>query len=202
MRVLKAIRKILSRGHPPFLIEANANINKAGRQSYHNGGFTASGRDGIEIGSFCAIAPNVSILGSNHDYNYTAMQYSFYRKFFDKEHPSYRFAKTKQGSKGKIIIGNDVWLAQNAVVLGGVTIGSGAIVGANAVVTRDVAPYSIVGGVPAREIKKRFSEEKIAFLEELKWWDWDDEKIKRNATFFDLNLNSVSLSEIKKVISE
>ncbi|MCL2371631.1 CatB-related O-acetyltransferase, partial [Candidatus Saccharibacteria bacterium] len=160
----------MTKATPPFLIESSSPHQKIGRFSFHNGGFSLSAPEGIEIGSFCAFAPNVSILGSNHDYNYTALQYSFYTHFFDQCHPSFRVSRTRAGSKGKITIGSDVWLGQNVVVLGGVNIGNGAIVGANAVVTKDVAPYTLVAGVPAKEIKKRFSDDTIAFLEDLKWW--------------------------------
>ena len=82
--------------------------------------------------------------------------------------------------KGDTIIGNDVWIGYKASVMPGIQIGDGAIIGANSVVTKNVAPYSIVGGNPATEIRKRFSEEQIEQLLELKWWDWDIEKITQN----------------------
>lgn len=82
--------------------------------------------------------------------------------------------------KGDIVIGNDVWIGYEAVVMAGVTIGDGAIIGARAVVTKDVPPYTIVGGVPARKIRRRFSDNVIARLLELKWWDWPAEQIQRN----------------------
>ena len=78
------------------------------------------------------------------------------------------------------MIGNDVWIGYEAVILAGVTIGDGAIIGTRALVTRDVAPYTIVGGVPAREIRRRFPEETIAELLALKWWDWPVELIQSN----------------------
>lgn len=83
-------------------------------------------------------------------------------------------------NKGDIVIGNDVWIGYEAVILAGVTIGDGAVIGARAVVTKDVPPYTIVGGVPARPIKKRFSDRTIADLLEIKWWDWPRERIARN----------------------
>lgn len=85
-------------------------------------------------------------------------------------------------NKGDIVIGNDVWIGYEAVILAGVTIGDGAIIGTRALVTRDVAPYTIVGGVPAREIRRRFPEETIAELLALKWWDWPVELIQSNMT--------------------
>ena len=83
-------------------------------------------------------------------------------------------------NKGDIVVGNDVWIGYEAVILAGVTIGDGAIIGARAVVTKDVPPYTIVGGVPAKPIRKRFNEETIDILLKLKWWDWSKEKIAKN----------------------
>ena len=78
------------------------------------------------------------------------------------------------------MVGNDVWIGYEAIILAGVTIGDGAIIGSRAIVTKDVPPYTIVGGLPAKPIRKRFDEETIARLEALRWWDWDREKIKRS----------------------
>ncbi len=83
-------------------------------------------------------------------------------------------------NKGDITIGNDVWIGYNATIMAGVTIGDGAIIATNSTVIKDVAPYSIVGGNPAIEVKKRFSDDKIEQLLVLKWWDWDPEKITKN----------------------
>lgn len=83
-------------------------------------------------------------------------------------------------NKGDIVVGNDVWIGYEAVILAGVTIGDGAIIGARAVVTKDVPPYTIVGGVPAKQIRKRFNEETIDTLLKLKWWDWSKERISKN----------------------
>lgn len=83
-------------------------------------------------------------------------------------------------NKGDIVIGNDVWIGYEAVILAGVTIGDGAVIGARAVVTKDVAPYTVVGGVPARPIKKRFLDGTIQRLLELRWWDWPEERIREN----------------------
>lgn len=83
-------------------------------------------------------------------------------------------------NKGDIVVGNDVWIGYEAVILAGVTIGDGAIIGARAVVTKDVPPYTIVGGIPAKQIRKRFNEETIDTLLKLKWWDWSKERISKN----------------------
>lgn len=87
---------------------------------------------------------------------------------------------TAWDNKGDIVIGNDVWIGYDAVIMAGVTIGDGAIIGTKAVVTKDVAPYSIVGGVPAKEIRKRFAPEVIKRLQEIQWWDWPEEKIRKS----------------------
>ena len=83
-------------------------------------------------------------------------------------------------NKGDIVIGNDVWIGFEAVILSGVTIGDGAIIGTRAVVAKDVPPYTIVGGVPAKPIRKRFSDDVISELLKLRWWDWSENRIKKN----------------------
>ena len=85
-------------------------------------------------------------------------------------------------NRGDIVVGNDVWIGYQAVILSGVTIGDGAIIGTRAVVTKDVPPYTIVGGVPAKPIRRRFDDAVIACLEALRWWDWDEERIRRAAS--------------------
>lgn len=100
--------------------------------------------------------------------------------FFEEWGLDIKDVKSSWDNKGDIKIGNDVWIGYEAVILSGVTIGDGAIIGSRAVVTKDVAPYTIVGGIPARVIRKRFDDEKISKLLHLKWWDWDYYKIKEN----------------------
>ena len=103
--------------------------------------------------------------------------------------------------KGDINVGNDVWIGYNATIMAGVTIGDGAIIATNATVIKDVEPYTIVGGNPAIEIKKRFSNETIEKLLELKWWDWDIEKVTKNIQ--DLTDNNIDkLIEESKLLPE
>ena len=90
---------------------------------------------------------------------------------------------TAWDNKGDIVIGNDVWIGYEALIMAGVHIGNGAIIGSRAVVTKDVPPYTIVGGVPARPIRKRFTDDTIQKLEALKWWDWSYEKIKQSLPY-------------------
>ncbi len=130
----------------------------------------------ISIGRFCSIAKNVTIHnGSNHNVQWVS---TFpHRIMFDLD------GKGKDGhpcSKGDVNIGNDVWIGENVTIFSGVKIGDGAVVAGNSVVVRDVDPYSVCGGVPAKMIKKRFENEEIKKLLLIKWWDWELEKIKKS----------------------
>jgi len=86
-------------------------------------------------------------------------------------------------NKGDIIIGNDVWIGYDAIIMSGVKIGDGAIIGTRALVTKDVMPYTIVAGAPAKPIKKRYDDDKISKLLEIKWWNWTAEKIQANIKY-------------------
>ena len=126
------------------------------------------------IGCFCCIALDVKIiLGGEHKIN-TASLYPFehFSEFSDVTNTENHF------SKGDVTIGNDVWIGNGATILSGVTVGNGAVIGACAVVTKDVPPYAIVAGNPAKIIRYRFDEETIAALQKIKWWDWEILKIK------------------------
>jgi phosphonate metabolism protein (transferase hexapeptide repeat family) len=134
--------------------------------------------DYAEIGKFCSIATYVRINPGNHPtYTRPAQHHFTYRSglFGFGEDDEELFAWRKAHS---VTIGHDVWLGHNAVIMPGVTIGNGAAVGSGAVVTKDVEPYSIVAGVPARKIKMRFPDDVIEKLDRLSWWDWDHEAIK------------------------
>lgn len=134
--------------------------------------------DKLFIGKFCAIASGVTFLmnGGNHLVD-AVSTYPF--SIFGNGWEGAMGGKTFP-SKGNTVVGNDVWIGYNSVIMPGVKIGDGAIIGSCSVVVKDVEPYSIIGGNPAREIRKRFSEEHIQALLEAKWWDWDLEKITRN----------------------
>lgn len=146
------------------------------------GRFSYTGRNTMclyaTIGSFCSISWNVSIGGANHDYK-RMTQHSF---LYDNRYSVLggpAFSARDRYDK-PVVIGNDVWIAAGAVITRGVTIGDGAVIGANAVVTKDVPPYAVVVGSPAKVIKYRFDEEIIVCLLKLKWWDWSDKKIQDN----------------------
>lgn len=133
--------------------------------------------DKLVIGKFCSIACGAKFLFTSA--NHTQMSLSTYPFpiFFEEWGLDIQNITSTWDNKGDIIIGNDVWIGYEAVILSGVTIGDGAIIGARAVVTKDVPPYTIVGGVPAKRIRKRFPDEVISTLLALKWWDWPEEKI-------------------------
>ena len=126
----------------------------------------------LKVGSFCSIAEDVTIfLGGNHRTDWiTTYPFSVFRE-------SAKHIVGHPASRGDIIIGNDVWIGDSAVILSGVSIGNGAVIAASAVVTTDVPPYSIFAGNPAKVIRMRFEEEEIAILQSLEWWGWDDAKL-------------------------
>jgi acetyltransferase-like isoleucine patch superfamily enzyme len=135
----------------------------------------------LKIGKFCSIASDVKIhLGGIHRMNLVTT-YPF--KAFPDKWPREKFLNSEEViaiSKGDVIIGNDVWIGDGATILSGVKIGDGAVVGAMAVVTKDVEPYCIVAGNPARTVGKRFDDDTIRKLLEIRWWDWPIEKIDAN----------------------
>jgi acetyltransferase-like isoleucine patch superfamily enzyme len=129
--------------------------------------------DEAVIGKFCSIARNVIIGPPDHDYHCVSTHpfiYSAFYRFIESDRPA--------SQKRVPIIGHDVWIGMNSVVLRGVTVGHGAVIGAGAVVTHDVEPYSIVAGVPARHVKYRFPGPIREALLEIKWWDWDEDRLR------------------------
>lgn len=135
--------------------------------------------DRLVIGKFCSIACGAKFIFNCANHALRPLSTYTFPLFFEEwDLPKSELASAWD-NKGDIIVGNDVWIGYDAVIMAGVTIGDGAIIGTRAVVTKDVAPYSIVGGVPAREIRKRFAPEVAERLRELKWWDWPEEKIRK-----------------------
>ena len=132
-------------------------------------------RDKLIIGKFCQIAAGVEFMMNDANHQMSAVStFPFYTlEGWDMEAP----ASSDMPYKGDTVIGNDVWIGQNAVILPGVHIGDGAIIGANSVVGRNVESYSIVAGNPVKEIRKRFDDELIDLMEKFKWWDRDIETI-------------------------
>ena len=136
----------------------------------------------VRIGKYCQIGGYVAFHASNHPITYPT-------SYINKKLLGGELAKLKNNKP--INLGNDVWVGHNVIVLSGVNVGDGAILAAGAVVTKDVAPYSIVGGNPAKEIRKRFSPNVINELLELEWWNMTDREIELNREFFLTDLETV-----------
>lgn len=149
--------------------------------------------DKLMIGRFCSIACGVKFIFTSANHTLQSLSNYTFPIFFEEWQLDVKEITSAWDNKGNIIIGNDVWIGYEAVIMQGVTIGDGAIIGTRAVVTKDVPPYSIVGGVPAKVIRKRFDDDTISELIQLKWWNWTDEKIKKNI----LSIQSGDLDAIK-----
>lgn len=132
------------------------------------------------IGNFCSIACGVKFLFNSANHTLKSLSTYPFALMYDEWNMDKKDVAKGWDNKGDIIVGNDVWIGYNAIIMAGVKIGDGAIVAAGAVVVKDVAPYTIVGGVPAKMIRKRFSAETIAILQNLQWWNWPAEKIRKN----------------------
>ena len=147
--------------------------------------------DKLIIGKFCAIAKGIEFVmnGANHRMNsVTTYPFNIMGRGWEKCAPALKDLPYK----GDTVIGNDVWLGQNVTVMPGVHIGNGAIIGANSVVTKDIEPYCIAAGNPCKIVKKRFDDELISYLQELKWWDWPPEKIF-------INLEALCSGDLKQI---
>jgi virginiamycin A acetyltransferase len=138
----------------------------------------------VNIGKYCAIARDVTFQQLNHQMHKPSIQRRFYEEVLD--------SVLEHVSEPPITVGHDVWIGTKAIILSGVSIGNGAVIGAGSIVTDDVEPYAVVAGTPAERVKWRFPEEVRHELQELAWWDWDDETLRRNRAFFDREIESVS----------
>lgn len=136
--------------------------------------------DCLIIGNFCSIACGAKFIFNCANHTLTSLSTYTFPLFFEEWDLPKSEVATAWDNKGDIVIGNDVWIGYDAVIMAGVTIGDGAIIGTRAVVTKDVEPYSIVGGVPAKEIRQRFSPDIVARLQKLQWWNWDSNKIRNS----------------------
>ena len=134
--------------------------------------------DKLKIGKFCSIACGAKFIFTSANHKMASLSTYPFPIFFAEWGLDAKNIRDAWDNKGDIVVGSDVWIGYEAVILSGVHIGDGAIIGARAVVTKDVAPYTIVGSVPAKPIRRRFDDETIEKLESLRWWDWDAEKIR------------------------
>lgn len=151
----------------------------------------------VKMGRYCSIADNVYVSIGNHPINHVSTHPAFYYNTetqigwtYHKGEPLFKeIYKYPDGEDFyQVIIGNDVWIGSHALLMGGIKIGDGAVIAAGSVVTKDVEPYSIVGGVPAKLIKKRFTEEQITTLQSIKWWDKSPIEIENSyRSFVDVN---------------
>lgn len=139
--------------------------------------------DRLIIGRFCSIACGAKFIFNSANHTLSSLSTYPFPIFYEEWGQDIEEVASAWDNKGDIVIGNDVWIGYGAVILSGVTIGDGAIIGTNALVTKDIPPYTIAGGIPAKPIRKRFSEEKVSALMKIKWWDWSQEEILKNLKF-------------------
>ncbi|MBB4277157.1 type B chloramphenicol O-acetyltransferase [Rhizobium mongolense] len=162
-----------------------------GRYSYYSGYYHGhsfddcaryllddEGADKLVIGSFCSIGSGAAfIMAGNQGHRHEWI--STFPFFWMPEVPEFSGAENGYLPSGDTVVGNDVWIGSEVVVMPGVKVGDGAVLGTRAVVTRDVEPYSIVGGNPAKPIRKRFEDRKIELLLKMKWWDWSESELRK-----------------------
>ncbi|WP_349669612.1 CatB-related O-acetyltransferase [Lacrimispora sp.] len=149
----------------------------------------------LVIGRYCSIACGAKFIFTSANHTQRSLSSYPFGIFFDEwDLPVERIADTWD-NKGDIVIGNDVWIGYEAVIMQGVHIGDGAVIGTRAVVTKDVEPYTIVGGVPAKTIRPRFEQSVIDALLSLRWWDWREEKVKRN-------VEAITSGNVRKLLEE
>lgn len=149
--------------------------------------------DKLIIGAFCSIACGAKFLFNSANHTLRSLSTYPFPIFYEEWGLKGENVTNAWDNKGNIVVGNDVWIGYEAVILAGVTIGDGAIIGTRAVVTKDVPPYTIVGGVPAKPIRRRFPEETAEKLLELQWWNWSRERIAEHIAA----LQAGSIAQIK-----
>ena len=135
--------------------------------------------DRLVIGRFCSIACGAKFMFTSGNHSMQSLANYTFPIFFDEWGLDVKDICDAWDNKGDTVIGNDVWIGYEAVIMPGVKIGDGAVIGTRALVTKDVPPYTIVGGVPAKPIRRRFDDATVEKLEALHWWDWDEDRLKR-----------------------
>lgn len=163
---------------------------QVGRYSYYSGYYHGhsfdecarylppdEGVDRLIVGSFCSIGSGAAFImaGNQGHRNEWVSTFPFY---WMPEEPAFAGAQNGYESAGDTVIGNDVWIGSEAIIMPGVKVGDGAVIGTRALVTRDVEPYAIIGGNPAKTLRMRFDERTVQMLLEMKWWDWSTDQLK------------------------
>lgn len=146
----------------------------------------------VTFGRYCAVGDGVRVISANHHMTRANLQVALALRcgFDDME------------AIQPVTIGHNVWIGDSVTILAGVTVGDGAVLAAGAVVNRDVAPFSIVGGIPARRIGARFSDDVAARLAEIAWWEWPEEKIREHKLFFEADLSELSAPDVDALLHE
>ncbi|MEN8170712.1 MAG: CatB-related O-acetyltransferase [Pseudomonadota bacterium] len=147
-----------------------------------------------DIGSFCSIGSRVSIGGARHPIEYVSTSPVF---LSHRDSVKSKFAEHDYLPKVKTFIGNDVWIGEGVFIKAGISIGNGAVIGMGSVVTKNVPPYSIYAGNPAREVRKRFSDDIVGELLSIKWWDWPDAKLVEYGKYFNDPRNLITMIKLK-----
>lgn len=176
-KIIKKIRGaaiIKSTVHPTSKIEAGSQFVNSFMDKYSFCGYDCDIND-CSIGAFCSIANNVIIGGGAHPIEWASTSPVFYN---NRDSVKKKFSQFDREPHKRTFIGNDVWIGQSAILIQGVKIGDGAVIGAGAIVTKDVAPYTIVAGCPAHCLRKRFEEDVIVGLLESKWWELSDGELE------------------------
>ncbi len=158
-----------------------------------NGPITIKGNNKVIIGKYCALGSNIKIISENHNVNFANIQIRLQKLLLNKAFFT---------DKSPVIIGNNVWIGDDVIILTGAKIGNGAVIGAGSIVTKPIPPFSVAVGVPARVIKMRFKNEIIEELLKIKWWEWSFEKLKCNKKFFEVDLTEISIQSLKLLLKE
>jgi virginiamycin A acetyltransferase len=165
-----------------------------GHHTRINGRASIRGRGRAVIGPYCEIGQGLTVLTENHGTRFPSMHVGLQRSIGIPPEQFY--------VEGDVEVGPTCWIGDRVTILAGVTVGCGAVLAAGSVVTRDVAPFSIVAGVPAREVRRRCQPEVGQVLLQSEWWNWPDERIKRNRAFFKLDIAKASQDELSAAISD
>lgn len=196
VRYIRSVNRLSKLKKDDIFIHPGSNIGlhtSIGRGTSINGpAFIASRETApVSIGKYCAIAYNLRIRPRNHYTGFINLQ--------DKFQKRHQFPQLDD-VKGPVRIGNNVWIGDNVIILSGVTIGDGTVIAASAVVTKDIPEYSVAVGNPAKVIRKRFSESIISQLRAVSWWDWPEEKVKRNRKFFETDFSRMESVDLREII--